>query len=74
MIISDLNHLEVVSEVSSILGGIDVDLDVEQDQNRKLDIKKGNVTLISQIGVGVAVAVNRKGKAVAKADVKNKTN
>jgi sporulation protein YlmC with PRC-barrel domain len=71
MIISDLNHLEVVSEASSVVGGLDIDLDIDQDQNKKLDIKKGNVSLINQVGTATAVAISFKGKAVAKAKVEN---
>ena len=72
MIISDLNHLEVVLEASNVVGGLDIDLDIDQDQNKKLDIKKGgNVSLINQTGVAVAVAISLNGKAVAKAKVEN---
>ena len=76
MIISDLNHLEVVSETSNVLGGkgLDIDVDLKQKQKQKLSINKGNVTIINQVGVAAAVAVTLNGKAIAKADVNNNIN
>ncbi len=75
MVISDLNHLEVVSKASSVVGGkVGIDLDLKQKQNQKLSIKGANIGIINQVGIATAVAVNLNGKAVAKADVENNIN
>lgn len=77
MIISDLNHLEVFSETSTITGGgklLDIEVDIEHDQNHKLDIKGSNVNVINQVATATAVSVGFNRKAVAKAEVGNKIN
>ncbi len=61
MIISDLNHLEVVSEASSVVGG-----GTYKDGKFNLDItKQSNVSILNQ--TSTAVAITKKGNATATA-------
>ena len=62
MIISDLNHLEVVSEASSVVGG-------DRKSDKKAKVGKLDLDLTNQSNVSVidqdatAVAISYKGKA-----------
>ena len=65
MIISDLNHLEVVSEASSVIGGSGK-WDKKGKYGFDIDItKQTNVSIINQDAA--AVAISYKGKATATA-------
>ena len=67
MIISDLNHLEVVSEASSVVGGGKYK-DKYDKLKLKIDIditKQSNVSIINQ--TATAVAISYKGDATATA-------
>ncbi len=60
MIISDLNHLEVVSEASSVVGG----------GNNSLDFylkftKQSNVSVITQVANAAAISTKGNAKATA---------
>jgi hypothetical protein len=65
MIISDLNHLEVVSEASSVVGG-----GKKEDYYKKyfqLDInKQSNVSVINQTANAESVSFDGKSVAIAK--------
>ena len=69
MIISDLNHLEVVSEAASVVGGSDKK---KKDYyykllKLKLDInKQSNVSVINQKATAESVSFDGKSVAIAK--------
>lgn len=53
MIISDLNHLETISDSVTVIGG-------KRDENNKGGRKKGsfNFNIVNQISIPIAIAIN----------------
>ena len=67
MIISDLNHLEVVSEAASVVGGSDKKKQYYKLLKLKLDInKQSNVSVINQKATAESVSFDGKSVAIAK--------
>ena len=65
MIISDLNHLEVVSEASSVIGGSGK-WDKKGKYGFDIDItKQTNVSIINQDAAAVAISYKGDAKATA---------
>ena len=71
MIISDINHLEVVTEASSVVGGGSKKDEKKYDKYKllklKLDINnQSNVSVINQTATAESVSFDGKSVAIAK--------